>query len=108
MRKDDRKKLPDASSGSMPSRTARRSWVDFWFSPIDPRGMHGIRVLAGVLFIAWLLPFAGQLDAMFGLDGWFDQQAYRDAARLPEESETANPHGNRAPGARTASAPARV
>ncbi|MCB9937364.1 MAG: hypothetical protein H6823_03925 [Planctomycetaceae bacterium] len=86
MRKDDRKKLPDASSGSMPSRTARRSWVDFWFSPIDPRGMHGIRVLAGVLFIAWLLPFAGQLDAMFGLDGWFDQQAYRDAARLPEES----------------------
>jgi hypothetical protein len=46
--------------------------------------MHVIRVLAGILFLAWLLPFAGQLDALFGLQGWFDLEAYREAARLPE------------------------
>ncbi|MBI2477828.1 MAG: hypothetical protein HYV60_04030, partial [Planctomycetia bacterium] len=70
---------------SASQRSVLRCWVDFWFTPIEPLGLHAIRVLAGILFIAWLLPFAGQLDAMFGLDGWFDQQAYREAARLPEE-----------------------
>lgn len=90
MRKDTRKKTPTDDADSMAPRSALRSalqsWVDFWFSPIDPRGLHAIRILAGVLFIAWLLPFAGELNAMFGLDGWFDQQAYREAARLSEEA----------------------
>ena len=86
MRKDVHKKLPAEDADSVAPRSALRAWVDFWFSPIDPQGIHAIRVLAGVLFIAWLLPLAGELDAMFGLDGWFDQQAYREAARLPEEA----------------------
>ncbi len=63
------------------------SWIDFWFRPIDPVGLHALRVLAGVLLIAWLLPFFGNVQALFGLNGWFDQQAYRDAARLPIEAQ---------------------
>lgn len=71
-------------AGSLSPTAAFRSWLDFWFRPIDPLGLHAIRVLSGILFLAWLLPFAGQLDGLFGLHGWFDQEAYREAARLPE------------------------
>lgn len=61
------------------------AWIDFWFRAVDPVGLHALRVLAGVLFIAWLLPLFGNTQALFGLEGWFDQQAYREAARLPIE-----------------------
>jgi hypothetical protein len=61
-----------------------RSWASFWFTPVDAVVLHGIRVLAGVLFLAWLLPFAGQQEALFGLAGWFDARAYQEAARLPD------------------------
>jgi hypothetical protein len=63
-----------------------QAWLRFWFAPVDPVGLHALRVLAGLLFLCWLLPFAGQLEAFFGLQGWFDKQAYFDAARLPEGS----------------------
>lgn len=62
-----------------------RSWIEFWFRPVEPVGLQMLRVLAGLLFIGWLLPLFGHLEALFGLEGWFDQQAYREAARLPEE-----------------------
>ena len=62
---------------------AVQSWVRFWFRPIDPVGLHALRVLTGLLLIAWLLPMFGHVEAMFGLNGWFDQEAYRDAAQLP-------------------------
>ncbi len=74
----------EADGDSLSPKTAIRCWVDFWFRPLDPLGLHAIRTLSGILFLAWLLPFAGQLDGLFGLDGWFDQEAYREAARLPE------------------------
>lgn len=61
-----------------------RSWVRFWFTPVDPAGLHVLRLLTGCLFLAWLLPLAGQRDSLFGLAGWFDQQAYAEAARLPD------------------------
>jgi hypothetical protein len=32
--------------------------------------------------LAWLVPLAGHVDGLFGLNGWFDRQAYREAARL--------------------------
>jgi hypothetical protein len=60
------------------------SWVNFWFAPVDPVGLHALRVLAGLLFLFWLLPFAGDHAALFGLGGWFDATAYREASRLPE------------------------
>lgn len=63
-----------------------RSWVDFWFAPTDPLGFHVVRFLAGLLFFCWLTPFAANHEAFFGLGGWFDIQAYREASRLPEST----------------------
>ena len=37
-----------------------------------------------MLLLAWLLPFAGQVDSLFGLQGWFDRTAYAEMARLPD------------------------
>jgi hypothetical protein len=59
--------------------------VRFWFTPVDPIGLHIVRVLTGLLFLAWLLPLAGQENALFGLHGWFDRQAYQESTRLAEE-----------------------
>jgi hypothetical protein len=58
--------------------------VRFWFTPVDPIGLHAVRLLAGLLFLAWLLPLAGHRDSLFGLDGWFDRQAYAEVAALQE------------------------
>jgi hypothetical protein len=63
----------------------RGKWVRFWFAPSDPIGLHIFRIAAGLLFLAWLLPFAGHVDSLFGMQGWFDMQAYKDAARLQAE-----------------------
>jgi hypothetical protein len=59
------------------------AWVNFWFAAADPVGLHALRVLGGALFLFWLLPFAGEHQALFGLGGWFDVTAYREASRLP-------------------------
>lgn len=57
-------------------------WVRFWFTPSNPLGLHVIRMLTGVLLLAWLLPLAGSLDSLFGMQGWFDEQAYKEAASM--------------------------
>ncbi len=59
-----------------------KGWVNFWFTPTNPVGLHWIRVAAGLLFLTWLLPFAGQLDAFFGMYGWFDWQAYIETTSM--------------------------
>jgi len=59
-----------------------QGWVRFWFEPVDPTGLHGIRLLTGLLLLSWLLSFAGQENALFGLRGWFDTQAYKEASRM--------------------------
>ncbi|HVK18721.1 MAG TPA: hypothetical protein VM533_17450 [Fimbriiglobus sp.] len=65
-------------------REAVAAWVRFWFTPADPVALHAVRVAAGMLFLAWLLPLAGHRDALFGLNGWFDRQAFADASALPD------------------------
>jgi hypothetical protein len=63
-----------------------QGWCRFWFVPVDPIGLHGVRWLAGLLFLAWLLPFAGHVDSLFGLAGWLDRQGYTELAKLsPQE-----------------------
>jgi hypothetical protein len=58
-------------------------WTRFWFTPIDPIGLHSLRVLCGLLFLAWLIPFAANPAGLFGLTGVFDRQAYLDALQTP-------------------------
>jgi len=60
-----------------------RAWGRFWLTPVDPIGLHALRVLAGLLFLGWLLPLAGHVHALFGLGGWFDMRAFVEASRLP-------------------------
>jgi hypothetical protein len=49
--------------------------------------MNCVRILAGLLFIAWLLTLAPGIESLFGSDGWFDKEGYREAARLKEYYE---------------------
>ncbi len=60
---------------------AGNAWTRFWFTPAPTTGLHALRVLAGVLFCAWLLSFMGHERAFFSLDGWFDKEAYQEAQR---------------------------
>ncbi len=67
-----------------PSAGLIGSWVHFWFAAGDPIGLHILRVLAGLLFLFWLLPFAADHQALFSLGGWFDTTAYHEASRLSD------------------------
>jgi len=55
-------------------------WSRFWFNPVDPIGMHVLRLMTGLLLLLLLLPLAGQADALFGLAGWIDREALQAAA----------------------------
>jgi hypothetical protein len=56
-------------------------WGRFWFSSAEPAQLHLLRLLAGLLFLAWMLSFAGHQEALLSLGGWFDRQAYVEASR---------------------------
>ncbi|HEX5271216.1 MAG TPA: hypothetical protein VFW33_12035 [Gemmataceae bacterium] len=71
-----------AKAPSAPAPGVIGAWVHFWFAAVDPIGLHALRVLGGALFLFWLLPFAGDPQALFGLGGWFDATAYREVSRL--------------------------
>jgi hypothetical protein len=73
-----------AEAAPPPTGGLAAAWVRFWFAPVDPIALHAVRVASGLLFLAWLLPLAGHRDALFGLGGWFDRQAFADAATLPD------------------------
>jgi hypothetical protein len=62
------------------------AWTRFWFNPASPLGLHCMRFLAGLLFLSWLLPLWSERSALFGLHGWVDAQALREAQRLPQEA----------------------
>jgi hypothetical protein len=68
-------RAPEAARGPI------QSWVRFWFSPVDPLGLHVVRFLAGLLFLTWLLFLGGQLESLFGLHGWVDATALAELAR---------------------------
>jgi hypothetical protein len=60
-------------------------WVDFWFRPSGLQSLHALRVLFGLIALLWLLPLAGQIEAFFGLQGWYDTAAIQQAAELPSQ-----------------------
>jgi hypothetical protein len=59
------------------------AWRSFWLAPAAPLGLHWIRFLAGLLFLAWLLPLTGEREALFSMSGWFDRTALLESNRLP-------------------------
>lgn len=62
-----------------------RAWVRFWFTAVDPIGLHIVRTLTGLLLLAWLLfTYRTQLDSFLGLNGWLDARAFSEASRLQE------------------------
>jgi len=76
------------SDRALPQNTTPRrgflsNWINFWFSPIQPVGLHWLRVLCGLLFLAWLLPLAGHQTELYSLLGWFDAPAHIEMSRLP-------------------------
>ncbi|HZT79051.1 MAG TPA: hypothetical protein VFA26_02415 [Gemmataceae bacterium] len=66
-----------------------QAWSRFWFRPADPVGLHAVRMLAGTLFLCWLLAYAGHVQELFGLNGWFDAEAYAEAHRLAAQERAA-------------------
>src|SRR5262249_10223325 len=79
-------KGPVAPAVPVLKRGPWQAWQAFWFTPASPVALHAVRVVTGLLLIGWLLPFAGQVDAMFGLQGWFARGAYLRASPLPQGS----------------------
>jgi hypothetical protein len=80
---------PDATPAPRTGLVA--SWNAFWFTPVNPIGLHALRVLGGLLILAWLLSFWGRQEAFFGMGGWFDRQAYRETNQLPPGEELPAP-----------------
>jgi len=76
---------PPMPSASEPRKSLLGSWTDFWFSRTDPIGLHLIRFCSGVLFFFWLASLAGYQVELFGMYGWFDRQAYKDAAKQQDQ-----------------------
>jgi hypothetical protein len=78
-----------------------RGWGRFWFTPTLPTGLHAVRLAAGLLFLFWLLPFAGHIDSLFSLNGWFDTDAYVQGHAppnmSPEEKAAFPEEANRGP-----------
>lgn len=66
----------DSSSGGL-----RQGWNRFWFSPVEAMQLHRLRVLAGLVFLVWMLAFANQQGAFLSLQGWFDRDAYLELSR---------------------------
>jgi len=57
------------------------AWMRFWFTPMPTTGLHALRVLSGLLFLAWLLSFLGHQREFFSLTGWFGKEAYVEVQR---------------------------
>ncbi len=70
------------------STQAGNPWTRFWFTPIPITGMKVLRVLSGLLFLAWLLSFLGHQGEFFSLNGFFDKPAYEETLPPQQPAET--------------------
>ncbi len=62
-----------------------QAWQAYWFTPRSPLGLHVTRTLTGLVLLFWLLTLAGHQVGFFGLQGWFDEEAFRQVSRLRVE-----------------------
>ena len=51
------------------NRSVGRSWNRFWFTPSDPLPLCLLRIAVGLLALAYLVSFSGELVQVFGVDG---------------------------------------
>jgi hypothetical protein len=57
-------------------------WLNFWFTPVDPVALNGLRVLTGILLIGWLVPLAGHVEEVFAPNAWLDATGFMEMSRI--------------------------
>lgn len=81
---------PRPTKSTAPEETAPKTWTDrwsrFWFAAADPAALAGLRLLFGAYLLVWLGGSFADRHALFGLNGWFDARAFREASTLPEDA----------------------
>ncbi len=70
----------DRPAPSAETLSVAERWNRFWFTPTAPAQLHRLRVLAGLLFLGWLLAFAAHRHELLSLQGLFDREAYGELA----------------------------
>jgi hypothetical protein len=80
--KSERLEPIDVSTGGLV-----QGWNRFWFTPVDACQLHRLRILCGLLFFFWLLTFVGHQEALLGLGGWLDADAYREVISRQQTPE---------------------
>lgn len=71
------------AAGDRDAAAPTNAWTRFWFEPTPTTGLTFLRVLVGVIFIAWILSFLGHEREFLTLNGWLDKQGFEDLQRLP-------------------------
>jgi len=51
------------------NRSVGQSWNRFWFTPTDPLPLCLLRIAVGLLALAYLVSFSGEMVQVFGVDG---------------------------------------
>lgn len=66
-------------------------WQAYWFTPCSPLGLHVLRVLTGVVLLFWLVTLAGHQGSFFSLQGFADEQLFREASKLGRDNPESLP-----------------
>jgi hypothetical protein len=66
---------PTAGTHVTAADRVARTWLDFWFTPADPRPLAAVRILTGLLGLALAMSYAGDLVTWFGPSGMIPPEA---------------------------------
>ena len=75
------------SQGNVFDVPSANAWTRFWFTPTSTLGMRSLRLLAGLLFFAWLASFLGHQAEIFSMNGWLDLEATTEVQRQAQLAE---------------------
>ncbi len=77
-------------SAALPAKSSTAStdnaWTRFWFAAVTPMPLRVLRVLSGLLFIAWLASFLGHQAEFFSLNGWVDLRTLQEVRAQDQQS----------------------